>query len=129
MVLSDGAQTTGERRPLDGARHARRLGIPVSTVALGTPDGVVEVRGDDGFTERITVPPDPPTLRQIAAATGARFYEAPDGERLRTVYEELGSRVGHTEVKREVTAAFAGGGALLLLAAGAASAFLFGRLP
>jgi len=129
VVLSDGAQTTGDIQPLAAARQARRLRIPVYTVALGTPNGVVQVRGEGGFLERITVPPDPPTLRLIARTTGARFYEAPDGERLRTVYEELGSRVGRKEVKREVTAAFAGGGALLLLAAGAASAFLFGRLP
>ena len=85
VVLSDGAQTTGEERPLAAARRARALRIPVHTVALGTPNGVVEVRGDDGFIERITVPPDPTTLRQVAATTGGRFYEAPDGERLQAV--------------------------------------------
>ena len=57
------------------------------------------------------------------------FYEAPDGERLRAVYEELGSRVGRVDEEREITAAFAAAGGLLLLGAGLASATLFGRIP
>ena len=84
---------------------------------------------DNGFTQRVTVPPDPPTLRRVAQATGGRFYAAPDAEALNAVYEELGSRIGSVKEEREITAGFAAGGALLLLAAGAVSAFLFGRLP
>ena len=84
---------------------------------------------DNGFTQRVSVPPDPPTLRQISQATGGRFYAAPDGARLNAVYEELGSRLGHETKDREITAAFAASGAFLLLAAGAVSAFFFGRLP
>ena len=129
LVLSDGAQTQGTLQPLQAARLAKREKIPVYTVSLGTQQGVVEVRGDDGFVQRVTVPPDPRTMRRIAAATGARFYAAPDGERLEAVYDELGSRVGRVKKEREVTAAFAAAGALLLLGAGAASALLFGRLP
>lgn len=129
LVLSDGAQTQGVLEPLQAAQRARQLKIPVYTVAFGTADGVVEVVDDNGFTQRVTVPPDPPTLRQVAQATGGRFYAAPDGERLQAVYDELGSRIGSVKKEREVTAAFAAGGAALLLAAGAVSAFLFGRLP
>jgi Ca-activated chloride channel family protein len=129
LVLSDGAQTQGVLEPLEAAQRAKRLKIPVYTVAFGTADGVVEVVDDNGFTQRVTVPPDPPTLRQISQLTGGRFYAAPDGARLNAVYEELGSRLGHVKKDREITAGFAAGGALLLLAAGAVSAFAFGRLP
>ncbi|MDX6399281.1 MAG: Ca-activated chloride channel [Gaiellaceae bacterium] len=129
LVLSDGAQTQGVLQPLQAAQRAKRLKIPVYTVAFGTPEGVVEVVDDNGFTTRVTVPPDPPTLRRVAAATGARFYAAPTATELNAVYEELGSRVGKVKKEREVTAGFAAGGAALLLAAGALSAFLFGRLP
>lgn len=129
VLLSDGAQTIGEQTPLSAARRAGALAIPISAVALGTAEGVVEVRNPDGFIERVTVPPDPRTLRRVAAATKGRFYEAPDGERLRTVYEELGSRVGRVQEEREVTSAFAAAGGLLLLGAGLASVTLFGRLP
>jgi len=129
LVLSDGAQTQGSIQPLQAARRAKREKVPVYTVSLGTAQGVVEVRDDNGFVQQVTVPPDPRTMRRIAATTGARFYAAPDGNRLNAVYEELGSRVGSIKERREVTAAFAAGGAFLLLASAAASAFLFGRLP
>jgi Ca-activated chloride channel family protein len=129
LVLSDGAQTQGVLEPLQAAQRAKRLKIPVYTVAFGTAAGVVEVVDDNGFTQRVSVPPDPPTLRQVSQTTGGRFYAAPDGARLNAVYEELGSRLGHETKDREITAAFAAGGAFLLLAAGAVSAFFFGRLP
>jgi Ca-activated chloride channel homolog len=129
LVLSDGAQTQGVLEPVQAAQRAKRLRIPVFTVAFGTAQGVVEVVDDNGFTQRVTVPPDPPTLRQVSQITGGRFYAAPDGARLNAVYEELGSRLGHEKKKREITAAFAASGAFLLLAAGAFSAFFFGRLP
>jgi Ca-activated chloride channel family protein len=129
LVLSDGAQTQGVLTPAQAAERARKLRIPVYTVAYGTENGVVEVVDDNGFRQRVTVPPDPQTLRRIAQATRGRFYSAPTAAQLEAVYDELGSRIGSVKKEREVTAAFAAGGAALLLAAGAVSAFLFGRLP
>ena len=129
LVLSDGAQTQGVLEPQQAAQRAKRLRIPVYTVAFGTEQGVVEVVDDNGFKQRVTVPPDPPTLRQVSQLTGGRFYAAPNAAQLNAVYEELGSRIGSVEKEREITAAFAAGGAFLLLAAGGVSAFLFGRLP
>lgn len=129
LVLSDGAQTQGILEPEAAARRARRARIPVYTVAFGTDQGVVEVVDDNGFTQRVTVPPDPPTLREVARVTGGRFYAAPSAAQLNAVYEELGSRIGSVKKQREITAAFAAGGAFLLLAAGGVSALLFGRLP
>ena len=41
LFLSDGAQTRGTLLPLDGAERARTAGIPVYTVALGTPNGTL----------------------------------------------------------------------------------------
>lgn len=129
LVLSDGAQTQGVLEPQAAARRARKLRIPVYTVAFGTDQGVVEVVDDNGFRQRVTVPPDPPTLREVSQLTGGRFYAAPNAAQLNAVYEELGSRIGSVKKEREITAAFAAGGAFLLLAAGGVSAFLFGRLP
>lgn len=129
LLISDGAQTQGEVRPLQAAQRARTLGIPVYTIALGTPDGVVERQLPGGFTERTRVPPDPETLRLVASRTRAEFFAAPDDERLREVYDELGSRLGHKQKRAEVTVAFAGGGMALLLVGGALSTLLFRRLP
>lgn len=129
VLLSDGAQTAEGTQPDEAAEQAREAGIPVSTVALGTDDGVVDVPGVGGVTERVTVPPDPDTLRAIAETTGGRFYDALDAERLAEVYEDLGTRLVEDEQEREITALFAGAGAVLLLLGSALSAHWFRRVP
>jgi Ca-activated chloride channel family protein len=129
LLISDGAQTVGQVRPVQAAQRARRAGVPVFTVALGTPDGVVERKLTGGFTQRIRVPPDPASLRQIARASGGEFFAAPDAEQLERVYDDLESRVGKRDKEAEITVAFAGGGMVLLLAAGALSTLLLRRLP
>jgi Ca-activated chloride channel homolog len=120
VLLSDGKQTAG-RDAIAVAQEAGRLRVPVYTVALGTPDGVV-----DGV---LRVPPDPEALRQIAQASGGEAFEASDGDQLAAVYERLGSQLGTREETREVTAAFAGAGLLLLGGALAGSVRWLGRLP
>ena len=104
--------------PLEGAARAKSFKIPVYTIALGTPEGVVEFNRFGG-TRIIPVPPDPATLRQIAATTGGRFYEAESVGDLREAYEKMGSLVSKVERKQEVTYAFVAGGLVLLLAAAA----------
>jgi Ca-activated chloride channel family protein len=128
LLLSDGASTTG-REPLDVVDEAREAGIPIYTIAFGTPDGTVEVTNDFGVTQTLRVPPDPGTLRQIAEETGGRFFEAPTEADLDAVYREIGSQVSYEEEERELTAAFAGAGAVLLLLGAGLSALWFGRIP
>jgi Ca-activated chloride channel homolog len=123
VLLSDG-KSEGGRDPDAVAAAAGRLDVPIYTVALGTPDGVVE----GPFGELIPVPPDPQQLRRIARASGGSAFAVEDGDRLKAVYESLGSRLGTRERKREVTAAFAGAGLLALLAAAALSVRWRGRV-
>jgi Ca-activated chloride channel family protein len=117
LLLSDGEQTSGDRTPLAAAAQAKKLGIPVNTVALGTREAVVEVPLQNGLKERVTVAPDTRTLQGVARITGGKYAAAPTAERLRQVYRDLGSRIGKKREQREVTAGFAGAGALLLLVA------------
>ncbi len=127
LLLSDGAQTAGGITPEQGVREARQLGIPVSTVALGRGDAVVEVPLPGGLKQRVTVAPDVETLRQIAKVTGGTFSEAPTAERLQSVYRDLGTRLAKDPKRVEVTSAFAAGGAVLLVLGGALSTFWFRR--
>jgi Ca-activated chloride channel homolog len=120
VLLSDGKQTSG-RDAVTVAQEAGEQRVPVYTVALGTPDGIV-----DGS---LRVPPDPEALRQIAQASGGQAFEASDGDQLTAVYERLGSQLGTREETREVTAVFAAAGLLLLGGALAGSVRGFGRLP
>ena len=127
ILLSDGKNTLGDAQPLDVARTAGRLKIPIYAVALGTPTGTIELTDQLGLRQTIPVPPDPATLKQIARLTGGRFFDAEDAEQLESIYETLGTRIGFEQEKREVTAAFAGGGLLLLLLGGALGMRWFGR--
>jgi Ca-activated chloride channel family protein len=85
------------------------------------------VRDQFGFTQRIQVPPDTETLREIARTTGGRYFAAPDAAKLESIYANLGTRLSSKQEEREVTAAFAGGAVVLLLAGGALSLAWFGR--
>ena len=128
LLLSDGANTTGSE-PLAVVDEAKEAGVPIYTIALGTPSGTVDVTDDYGQTQTVNVPPDPTTLRQIAEQTGGRFFEAPTEADLKAVYDEIGSQVSWEDDERELTAAFAAGGAVFLLIGASLSALWFGRIP
>jgi Ca-activated chloride channel family protein len=99
------------------ATAAKKLGVPVNTIALGTRDAVVQVPLPNGLKEQVTVTPDPKTLQQVAQITGGKYAAAPTAARLKQIYRDLGSRIGKKRQVREVTAAFAGAGVVLLLIA------------
>jgi Ca-activated chloride channel family protein len=129
LLLSDGYNTSGEVEPMEAAVRARDAGVPVFTIALGTPDGVLQAPDAFGQIRSVQVPPDYDTLRAIAGETDAEFFMAPSEEDLRSIYENLGSRIGFVKDKEEVTYAFAGAG-LLLAAAGMVLSALWGaRVP
>jgi Ca-activated chloride channel family protein len=129
LLISDGARDGGQVEPDEAAAAAKRQNVPVYSVLVGTPEGVVEETLPGGFTRTIQVPPSPETLEAMSAATGGQFFTALDDEGLAQVYEELGSRLGEREEVREITDVFAAGGAALLLVGGALSAFFFRRVP
>jgi Ca-activated chloride channel homolog len=129
LLLSDGAQTAGTIEPLAAAQRARELGIPIYAVALGTQDGTIESPDAPGTGQRLAVPPDEATLRQVAQITGGRFYTAPTANDLRAVYEGLAASVNVVPELREVTAPVAGTGAALLIAGGALALAWFNRFP
>jgi Ca-activated chloride channel family protein len=129
VLLSDGKSTHGQD-PLPVARRAGRLKIPIYTVALGTPQGTIQVPRVNGTgTRSQTVPPDPQTMRQISRASGGQSYEAKDAGELDTVYERLQSQTTTKKEKREITAAFAAGGLAMLLVGGLMSLRWFAKLP
>jgi Ca-activated chloride channel family protein len=129
VVISDGARDGGILSPRDAAERARKQGVPVYTVLIGTPEGVVEETLPGGFRQLIRVPTSPETLTEIATVSGGEFFTALDDEGLAQVYEELGSRLGTKEEDREITDLFAAGAAMLMLTGGALSALFFRRVP
>jgi Ca-activated chloride channel family protein len=124
VLISDGAQDGGRIDPSEAAQEAKRLGIPVYTVLVGTADGRVEEKLTGGYTRITRVPTNPETLEQVAKESGGEFFSAPDADRLSRVYEELGSRLGRRNEDREITDVFAALAAGLLLIGATTSAFL-----
>jgi Ca-activated chloride channel family protein len=125
VLLSDGKTTVG-RNPVDVAEEAKRIGVPIYTVSLGTTDAVVP---NPGLGPPLPATPDPETLEAIARTSGGRAFSAEDDAELSSIYRTLGSRLGTKQQKQEVTAKFAAGGFFLLLCAAAGSVRRGARLP
>jgi Ca-activated chloride channel homolog len=126
VLLSDGKTTVGPP-PIDIARTAGQLKIPIYTVALGTRDATVP--NPNPFGTPLVVAPDPETLREISKVSGGRAFTAEDSDSLNSIYKQLGSQLGTKKKLKEITASFAIGGLVLLLGAGVASVRWAGRLP
>ena len=129
VVLSDGGQTAGRVSPEQAAAAALKAKIPVSTILVGTPDGVVQQKLKGGFTERIQVPAQPQSLETIARGSGGRFTGGVAAVDVKGAYDELGSRTGRRKKTIEVSAAAAGGGLAFVLAGGLLSGLWFRRIP
>ena len=107
-----GRRQTRSRSP----QRARAARIPIYAIALGTPDGEVEVQDSFGLTQRIRVPPDVETLKEIARVSRGRFYEAADSAKLEEIYARprhppvlaRGQGGGHRRVRRRRARAPAG---------------------
>ncbi|HWG94955.1 MAG TPA: VWA domain-containing protein [Mycobacteriales bacterium] len=123
VLLTDGTNTVG-RDVESAAAAAADAGVPVSTIAFGTPEGVVDVQG-----QLVPVPVDALAMERLAEATGGSAFTAQSGDELSAVYDDIGEQVGTTTERREVTDAATGLGLGLVLLAAAASLAWTSRLP
>jgi Ca-activated chloride channel family protein len=124
VVMSDGETTVG-RPNAEAAAAAADAGVPVDTIAFGTPEGTIE--GELGETEPVPVAPEP--LAEIASTTGGTAFEAESLGDLSSAYADIRGVVGHDDVDRDVSGWFVGGGILLLAVAGSLSLAWSQRLP
>lgn len=88
ILLTDGANTSGEVQPLQAAEFAARDDLTVYTVGVGADEMMVQ----DFFGSRVVNPSadlDEDTLRAIADQTGGRYFRARDAESLEKIYEIL----------------------------------------
>ena len=88
VLLTDGANTSGEVQPLQAAEFAARDGLTVYTVGVGADEMMVQ----DFFGSRVVNPSadlDEETLQSIADQTGGRYFRARDAKGLEKIYEIL----------------------------------------
>jgi Ca-activated chloride channel homolog len=104
VLLSDGGENKpgnpdNPRGAYTAARAAKDRGVPVWTIAFGTPTGSVEVNG-----ERIPVPVEDSMLKKIAELSGGKTYSASTAGELATSYLAVQQDVGFQVVQRPASA-------------------------
>ena len=87
ILISDGRRTTGPD-PVEIAKIAADYGVRVFTVGFGTLGGSLVGSEDFSFWARL----DEPTLKAVAAMTGAEYFHAGTAADLRKVYESLSTK-------------------------------------
>ncbi|ROP42858.1 VWA domain-containing protein [Pseudokineococcus lusitanus] len=122
VLLSDGETTVG-RTNEDAAAAAVEAGVPVSTIAFGTPGGIIV---QDGVPT--PVPVNEAELAAIAGATGGQAYEAESAGELDAVYADIGSSIGTVLEEEETTARWTALALALVVAAAVGSLLRSGRL-
>ena len=117
VLLTDGVSNAGEIHPRTAAGLAKSRDIRVYTVGAGS-DG----RSLRGLLATRQAPAiDEDALREVAEATGGRYFRARDRESLAEVYAEI-DRLERTEIEEPSWATWADRGPVF---AGWASILLF----
>lgn len=123
ILLTDGRSTTGVDA-LEAAKMAADRGVRIYVVALGSVGGNGAVPEDMPIYLQL----DEPTLREVARMTGGEYHQAGTAEALRSVYQNLGSRVQVQTRETEVSGLLALLSAGLALVAGVLSLVWFRRV-
>jgi Ca-activated chloride channel family protein len=88
VLLTDGANTSGEVQPMQATEFAAREGLRIYTVGVGADEMMVR----DFFGSRVVNPSadlDEDTLRAIAERTGGAYFRARDAQALADIYRRL----------------------------------------
>lgn len=123
VMLSDGYRTSG-RNQNDAARAAKAQGVPVYTVAVGTPNGVVSAQGD-----AVSVPVKADELKEVSRISGGKSYVAQTPSDLLDAYRAVGDQLVYTTERRDATSDYLPYVLLLWLLSTAAGLFVASRWP
>ena len=122
ILISDGRRTTGPD-PVEIAKIAADYGVRVFTVGFGTIGGAMVGSEDFSFYARL----DEPTLKAVAAITGAEYFHAGTAADMRKVYSTLNTKFALERRETEVSALFSAAAALLAFGAMVLSLLWFRR--
>jgi Ca-activated chloride channel homolog len=129
VLESDGKETVPAdpdlpRGGFTAARAAKAQGVAISTIAFGTPEGVIDYEG-----QHVPVPVDDVTLKTICDITGGEAFHAGSLEELSNVYSSLQDEIGYRSVRGDASAGWIRLGAAVLAAAAVAGVLINRRLP
>lgn len=114
ILLTDGSNNTGVVAPNTAADIARKYGIKIYTIGVGS-NGTAEYPVAIDYSgniqyQRMPVVIDETTLKNIAASTGGKYFRATSGSVLQSIFQEIDKlekthmdvqRFSHTEDRYE----------------------------
>jgi Ca-activated chloride channel family protein len=84
ILFTDGDNTAGEMRPAESVELARHMGVPIYSVQIGSDPF------EAGRQKQPHGHPTEPSLREMAALTGGKYYVAGSGDALQSVINDIG---------------------------------------
>jgi Ca-activated chloride channel homolog len=104
ILLSDGESNTGIIQPDQAAEAARKLGIRVYTIGVGTHNAKTPFRGRDMFGRQsigyMNLNFNEPQLKSISEKSQGRYFNVRDDEGLKRALEEI-SKLETTKIDRQ----------------------------
>lgn len=91
ILLTDGSNNMGDLSPMTAAQIAKRLGIRVYTIGVGTNKVARYPMPVAGGVQYVNIPVeiDTKTLNDIAATTQGNFYRATNNAELKNIYKDI----------------------------------------
>ena len=91
ILLTDGSNNMGDISPMTSAEIAKRMGIRVYTIGVGTNKVAPYPMPVAGGIQYVNIPVeiDSKTLREIAQITDGSFYRATNNKQLRQIYTDI----------------------------------------
>lgn len=129
VLESDGKETVPSdpddpRGAFSAARAAKDQRVGISTIAFGTPDGMINYEG-----QQIPVPVDDQTLQKICQITGGQAFHADSLEELSSVYSTLQQQIGYQVIQGDASEPWIMVGVAVLIVALLTGVVLNRRLP
>jgi Ca-activated chloride channel family protein len=104
ILLTDGVSNVGTLTPMQAGQEAKKHGIKVYTIGLGSSKDAKIPVGKSVFGTQYQLIPggsiDYKTLKDISDLTGGKFYPAQDEKALETILDEI-QKLEKTEIKTE----------------------------
>jgi Ca-activated chloride channel family protein len=102
VLLTDGVANVGTLTPLQAAEEAKRYGIKVYTIGLGTDEDAKIPVGNGVFGTQYQLIPggsiDYKVLQEISNLTGGKFYPAKSEKALKDILDDI-QKLEKTEIK------------------------------
>ena len=102
ILLTDGVANVGTLTPIQAAEEAKKFGIKVYTIGLGTDEDAKIPVGNGIFGTQYQLIPggsiDYKTLKEISDMTGGKFYPAKSNGALKEILEDI-QKLEKTEIK------------------------------